>query len=58
LLGSYPEGVVISELPHSSEELDDKLEIAKSLFREGFLMVVDEASKPVENDKDNDNDPF
>ncbi|CAM9153476.1 unnamed protein product, partial [Ectocarpus fasciculatus] len=38
ILNSYPHGVTVSDLPHSSEELDDKVEIARSLFREGFLM--------------------
>lgn len=56
---SYPKGVTISELSHSSEEMDDKVEIARALFREGFLMVVDEASKPAEEGESDDDDcPF
>jgi hypothetical protein len=62
LLSAYHEGVVVSELPHGSEELEDKLDVAKALFREGFLLVDDEASKPAKagegsNDEDDD-DPF
>lgn len=60
ILNSYPHGVTVSDLPHSSEELDDKVEIARSLFREGFLMVVDEATKPAEEGGSDDEDdcPF
>ncbi len=60
LLNSYPDGVVVSELSHTSEELEDKLDIARALFKEGFLMVVDEASKPATNESDDnsDTDPF
>ena len=60
LLTAYPDGVVVSELSHASEELEDKLEIARALFKEGFLMVVDEASKPAtnESDENSDGDPF
>ena len=42
ILEAYPLGIVVSELPHSSEELEDKLDIARALFKEGFLIVDDE----------------
>ena len=59
IVSAYPHGVTISDLPHSSEELDDKLDIARSLFREGFLIVVDEATKPIEEGGSDDDDcPF
>lgn len=45
LLGAYPQPVCVSELPHSSEELEDKLAVAQALFKEGFLLVADEASR-------------
>ena len=32
---------MVAELPHSSEENEDKLEIARALFKEGIL-VLDE----------------
>lgn len=58
ILGAYPHGVTISELSHSSEDTDDKVEVARALFREGFLMVVDEATKPAEEGSDDDDCPF
>lgn len=60
LINAYPEGIVVSDLPHVSEELDDKLDVARALFKEGFLLVDDEASKPAVDgsDKDDDDDPF
>jgi hypothetical protein len=59
LLSAYPEGVTVSELPHPSEEMDDKLQVAQALFKEGFLCIEDEASKPSNNDDNSDSDdPF
>jgi len=46
LLKAYPEGVMIQDLPHPSEELEDKVGIAQALFKEGFLLIVDETSRP------------
>jgi hypothetical protein len=59
LLMAYPEAIAVSELPHPSEELEDKISLAQSLYKEGFLLIADEASKP-ENDKEDgdDDDPF
>jgi lysine-specific demethylase/histidyl-hydroxylase NO66 len=60
LLDSYPHGVIVSEIPHPSEEEDDKVSVATALFKEGFLLVLDEATLPLAgdgNDSD-DNDPF
>ncbi|KAG5188882.1 cupin superfamily protein-domain-containing protein [Tribonema minus] len=38
LLAAYPRAVAIKDLPHPpAEDLDDKLEIAKALYAEGFL---------------------
>ena len=62
LLLSYPNGVVIEELPHPSEEVDDKVSIAQSLYKEGFLIIEDETSVPlkrsINNNSDDDDDPF
>lgn len=59
ILSSYPLGVTISDLPHNSEDMDDKVEVARALFREGFLMVVDEATKPADEKESSDEDcPF
>jgi len=46
LLMAYPDPVVVSELDHPSEELDDKLGVAQALYKEGILMIADEASNP------------
>lgn len=59
IIKAYPHGVTISDLPHSSEDMDDKVEVARALFREGFLMVVDEATKPADEGASDDDDcPF
>lgn len=62
LLRAYPEGVTVSDLEHPGEELEDKVAIADALFREGFLVIDDEASKPAaedgSGDEQNDDDPF
>lgn len=57
LLLAYPDGVTVSELPHPSEELDDKVSVAQALFKEGFLLIDDEASRPDDED-DEDDSPF
>ena len=48
LLSAYPEGVTVSDLDHPGEELDDKLGIAQALYKEGFLIITDEASNPAD----------
>lgn len=35
-------GVMVIDLPHTSEEVHDKVGVAESLYNEGLLMVVDE----------------
>jgi hypothetical protein len=52
--------VTVSDLPHPSEELEDKISIAQALYKEGFLLIEDEASKPDQGgDSDDDSDsPF
>ena len=45
LLDAYPNPITISDLPHSSEDDEDKLAIARALFKEGFLTIVDDISK-------------
>jgi hypothetical protein len=44
LLRAYPTGIMVSDLPHPSEELDDKMGVAEALFKEGFLLIVDDVS--------------
>jgi hypothetical protein len=59
LLSAYPHPIMISDLYHPSEELEDKVSLAEALFKEGFLMIVDDTSKPVqqvEYDDDHDHD--
>jgi lysine-specific demethylase/histidyl-hydroxylase NO66 len=46
LLRAYPHSVTVQELPHPSEEDGDRVEVAQALFREGFLVIVDEATLP------------
>lgn len=59
LLMAYPEPIAVSELPHPSEELEDKVSLAQALYKEGFLLIHDEASKPDnEDDEVDDDDPF
>jgi hypothetical protein len=55
LLAAYPEAILVSELPHPSEELEDKISLAQALYKEGFLLIHDDASKP-ENEEEEDND--
>jgi hypothetical protein len=42
LLQAYPEPVMVMELPHPSEELEDKIGVAEALFKEGFLVLSPE----------------
>lgn len=46
LLHAYPEPIMVSDLQHPSEDLEDKVGVAQALFKEGFLVIVDETSKP------------
>lgn len=58
LLKAYPQAVTISSLPHPSEEIEDKIDVATALFKEGFLVIDDEASKPAGDDDQDDDNPF
>ena len=61
LLDAYPNSIEVSDLPHPSEELDDKVSVASSLFKEGFLFIDDEATLPFrggEGEETDDDDPF
>jgi hypothetical protein len=67
LLDSYPHGVTVADLPHPSEEEEDKVSVASVLFKEGFLIVMDEATIPRSSTlsdgeggikDDDDDDPF
>ncbi len=61
LLLAYPEAISVADLPHPSEEDDDKIGVAQALFKEGFLIIDDDASKPSmdpQGSSDNDDDPF
>ena len=56
LLAAYPEGVVVDELSHSSEETEDKVSIATALFKEGFLVVEDDVTRSTHPDREDDDD--
>ncbi len=62
LLNAYPEGVTVLDLPHPSEELEDKVGVAEALFKEGILVLEDEATKSqlaAEGSEEDDDDcPF
>ena len=48
-----------SELTHNSDENEDKLAVARAIFKEGLLMVVDDAlgvNKSSNSDEDEDDD--
>mmetsp|Transcript_20233 Transcript_20233/g.26342 ORF Transcript_20233/g.26342 Transcript_20233/m.26342 type:complete len:194 (-) Transcript_20233:146-727(-) len=44
LINAYPEPVQVKDLPHpsSSDDLETKAEITAALFKEGFLVLVDD----------------
>jgi len=44
LLDAYPDPVQICDLPHVSEDVEDKVDIARAVFREGLLLVFDPLS--------------
>jgi len=46
LLTAYPHSITVSDLDHPSEEIDDKIGIAEALYKEGILLISDEASNP------------
>jgi lysine-specific demethylase/histidyl-hydroxylase NO66 len=46
LLTAYPHSITVSDLDHPSEEMDDKIGIAEALYKEGILLICDEASNP------------
>ncbi len=59
LLNSYPQPIVVSELEHPSEDIEDKVGVAQALYKEGLLMIVDEASQPkVDSSDDDSQSPF
>lgn len=60
LLQAHPDPVLVSDLPHPSEDDEDKLGVARALFAEGFLAVVDAVSRLNDDDKnrEEDGDPF
>ena len=58
LLAAYPAAILVSELPHPSEELEDKISLAQALYREGFLLIHDKASIPENEEENDDDDPF
>ena len=64
LLEAYPVAVAVLDLPHPSEELEDKVSVAQALFKEGFLLIDDNSSsdnRPCAADNidvDEDDSPF
>jgi ABC-type sugar transport system ATPase subunit len=66
LLQAYPVPMKVQDLSHSSEEVEDKVSIAHALYKEGFLLIMDDATRAMrksdihEEDDYNsfDDDPF
>ena len=62
LLNAYPKGICIADVHHPSEEVEDVVSIAQSLYKEGFLIIEDELSAKDENlegdSTSDENDPF
>ena len=58
LLDAYPTAVTVQDLPHCSEELEDKLAVAQALYKEGFLLVEDEVSRNDGAEASDDDNPF
>jgi hypothetical protein len=60
LLDAYPSPVVVMDLHHPSEELEDKVAIAQALFKEGFLLRVEDSEEKASgsDEDDDDDDPF
>ena len=58
LLAAYPNPISVCDLPHPSEDNDDKMAVAQALFREGFLIIDDDASKPKTSIESESDDPF
>ena len=62
LLAAYPHAISVGDLPHPSEEMEDKCDVARALFKEGFLLL--DAPEPSRggggggggNDDDDDDD--
>lgn len=44
LLRAYPEPVMVSDLEHPGEDIEDKVGVAEALYKEGFLVIADEFS--------------
>ena len=58
LLLAYPSAITVGDLPHPSEEMEDKISLAQALYKEVFLYIDDEASRPENPDDEDDDSPF
>lgn len=68
LLHAYPDPVMVMELPHPSEDLEDKIGVAEALYKEGFLLMSiedednsddhNDSNDNEEDDDDDDDNPF
>ena len=56
LLAAYPSSVMVADLPHPSEEEEDKVGVAQALFKEGFLLIDDEVTAGVGTGDGDDSD--
>lgn len=54
LLAAYPSSIMVADLPHPSEEDEDKVGVAQALFKEGFLLIDDEVTAVADGGGDND----
>jgi hypothetical protein len=44
LLAAYPDPIMVADLPHPSEEDEDKVGVALALYKEGFLAIDDDVT--------------
>lgn len=56
LLAAYPSSVMVADLPHPSEEDEDKVGVAQALFKEGFLLIDDDVTAGVGTGDGDDSD--
>ena len=54
LLQAYPVSVMVADLPHPSDEDEDKVGIAQALYKEGFLLIDDSLTDMAGDDEEAD----
>ncbi len=59
VLSAYPTSIMVADLPHPSEEDEDKVGVVQALFKEGFLLIDDDVTghgNGGESDGENDDE--